>query len=708
MLGWHDSRALSTILPAKESRALAQHFGYKTVAQLLGHFPRKLVNHRCSEALDSLEEGEIVTCIGEVVQVEQRDTGQTFIVTVTIYDGVQYIKAAFFRARWLTKILTKGTWAMFTGKLKYFRNEPQLQHPDYIVLPTAENTQRMRGNAGLVAATLYGEPEAFTQFLTSLDKLPIYPATKAVPTWRILAAVAETLKRTPVIPDPLGDFAPADLPSFDAALRGMHQQDCSEESPYRARFIYDEALALQLVMALRRREAKRRQAYALQAHQTGYVATLIERLPYTLTSGQQQVVADIAADMAHEYPMQRLLQGEVGSGKTIVSVIAMLQAIDNNKQAALLAPTEVLAQQHGRSVTEVLHAVGLRDIRVVVLTGSMSVAAKKQALLDIISGEADIVIGTHALLQASVDFFDLALCVVDEQHRFGVEQRDALRTKGRDGTTPHVLVMTATPIPRTVAMTYFGDLEQSQLTELPGGRKPITSYCVPAMRPTWFQRVWQVVREHVANGQQAYVVCPRIQQDGGVEAVFARLEAYELQGLRLGMLHGQMHADDKEAVIQAYSQGELDVLVSTTVIEVGIDVANASVMVVLEAEKFGASQLHQLRGRVGRGSIASLCFFVTNAEEASPSFTRISQLAATTDGFEVAALDLAIRKEGDVLGAQQSGATRNIQFLDVVKHSEIIQRAHHDAAVLVAEHNLLAQHLVADFDETQQEFLTKT
>ncbi|MFZ0159094.1 MAG: helicase-related protein, partial [Kineosporiaceae bacterium] len=461
-----------------------------------------------------------------------------------------------------------------------------------------------------------------------------------------------------------------------------------------------------------------------------------------LTAGQREVGEQIAADLAAEHPMHRLLQGEVGSGKTVVAVRAMLTVVDGGGQAALLAPTEVLAAQHHRSISSLLGELaeggllgGERGTRVVLLTGSMSAAARRAALLEIVSGDAGIVIGTHALLQERVSFCDLGLVVVDEQHRFGVEQRDLLRGKAR--TSPHLLVMTATPIPRTVAMTVFGDLETSTLTEVPAGRPAVTSHVVAlADNPGWYPRVWQRLREEIERGHQAYVVCPRIDGDGhsdqeeppgegaeeearrrplrAVVEVLEQLRAEPaLAGLRIEALHGRVPAEDRERVMAAFAAGQVHVLVATTVIEVGVDVPNATAMVVLDADRFGISQLHQLRGRVGRGAGGGVCLLVSDAEAGTGARERLDVVASTTDGFALARADLDQRREGDVLGANQSGGKSSLRRLRVLRDEDTIVAARHEATALVAAdpdlsgHPALAQALAELLDAEQEAYLER-
>jgi ATP-dependent DNA helicase RecG len=448
----------------------------------------------------------------------------------------------------------------------------------------------------------------------------------------------------------------------------------------------------------------------------GLRAQFEQQLPFSLTAGQREIAAQVADELAQSSPMHRLLQGEVGSGKTVVALLAMLQVVDAGGQAALLAPTEVLAAQHYRSIRALLGPLGdagllggARDATsVALLTGSLPAARRRAALLQAASGAAGIVVGTHALLEEHVQFADLGFVVIDEQHRFGVEQRAALAEKA-GFTPPHVLVMTATPIPRTVAMTVFGDLDVSTLRELPGGRAPISSSVVPvAERPEWLSRVWSRIREEVAVGHQAYVVCPRIggepepalaeepHDDGSparaplaVADVAAELVAGPLAGLRVYMLHGRQPADEKDELMRRFAAGDIDVLVATTVIEVGVDVTNATAMVIMDADRFGLSQLHQLRGRVGRGSQASVCLLVTEAPLGSPARQRVEAVAATSDGFQLAQLDLQHRREGDVLGANQSGRRSSLRLLSVLRDESVIADARGEAEAIVAADPML-------------------
>ena len=701
MLGWRDERPLTDVLPAKEAKALEKAFGYTTCMQVLEHFPRAWSRHGSDVLADDAAEGDMITCVGEVLSVNDFHRDKRTITRVVLTDGRTQFVASFFNSAYVKKILGPGKRAMFSGKLKFFRDTPQLQHPDFLVLPAPG--ERMAGSGSLKTLSLYGEPD---ELFDGLDYIPIYPATAGMASWRIMAAVRHILGTLPPVAEPLGEV-PAGLPSFDEAFRGVHFPGPEGPEPHKQRLKYNEALTLGLVMALRRLETLRRDASPLTPVEDGHRAGLLAALPYELTSGQRDVVAEISADLDSGDPMSRLLQGEVGSGKTVVSLIAMLQAVDAGHQCALLAPTEVLAVQHARTLTTLLADAGV-TATVVCLTGSMPVPVKRQALLDIVSGQADIVVGTHAIIQDMVEFFSLGLVVVDEQHRFGVEQRARLRSKGRDGLTPHLLVMTATPIPRTIAMTVFGDLAVSTLRELPGGRRPIESVVVPEARPTWVRRAITRIGQEVEAGRQAYVVCPRIEGEGGVLEVFDILGLGPFRDFTVGYLHGRMPGEEKDLMMRRFAAGEIQVLVSTTVIEVGVDVPNATVMLIRESELFGVSQLHQLRGRVGRGGHASLCLFHTLASPLSDAGQRIAAVAATSDGFELAELDLEYRQEGDVLGTSQSGAAKTVRLLNLLRDLEIIDRANTDAAALVDRHPLLAQRLVLEIDREDREYLEKS
>jgi ATP-dependent DNA helicase RecG len=630
-----------------------------------------------------------------------------------------------------------------------FRGRLQLVHPEYELLPGAPP------NADLT-------PELAAEYATEL--IPVYPATAKVSSWVIGKSIQTILETVDAGPEPL----PAELRERYGlygraeAIRAIHRPlDWPDRDRARERLKWDEAFMLQAALAQRRMAAAALPAMPRPHIEGGIADEFDARLPFTLTAGQVAVGETIARDLACAYPMHRLLQGEVGSGKTVIAIRAMLQVVDAGGQAALLAPTEVLAQQHYRSVTAMLGPLAQRGqlgaadhaTGVALLTGSVGAAARRSALSDVFTGDAGIVIGTHALLEEQVQFDDLGLVVIDEQHRFGVEQRDALRAKAADNR-PHVLVMTATPIPRTVAMTVYGDLETSTLSELPAGRSAIATHVVPAAdKPHFLERAWARVKEEVSRGQQAYVVCPRIgdgpetgeddyagQDDfadfeptvvdlsGGVPRgiaqggrrqplsvldVAATLDAGPLAGLRLGILHGRLHPEEKDRVMRAFSAGEIDVLVATTVIEVGVDVPNATVMVIMDSERFGVSQLHQLRGRVGRGRAPGLCLLVTEAPPASPSLERLDAVAATLDGFKLSRLDLEQRREGDVLGAAQAGRHSSLKLLQLLADEDLIGVAREEATAVVSADPDLARHpalreAIEELLGVQADYLDKT
>jgi ATP-dependent DNA helicase RecG len=712
----------------KSAKVLADSLELDTVGDLLRHYPRRYVQRGELTDLRDLQVGEYATVFAEVTKVSARPIRPKLRkADVTVSDGARSMTLTFFNQPWQEKQLRVGRKAFFAGKVDDFRGKRQLTNPE---------VQLVDDELGVFDAEFAGAI------------LPVYPATAKANTFLIQRCVRMALDMLDLDDDPLPPELASrlDLIGLRAALEGIHRpKTFAERDQARARLAWDEAFVLQVVMARRRAAAAGLPATARHPVAGGLLDDFDARLPFELTDGQRRIGATIAAEISADHPMHRLLQGEVGSGKTVVAVRAMLAVADAGGQSALLAPTEVLAQQHFRSITTMLGDLALRGqlggaehaTTVTLLTGSMGQAARRSALLDAASGEAGIVIGTHALLEEKVQFADLGLVVVDEQHKFGVEQRDALRAKARDDRRPHVLVMTATPIPRTVAMTVYGDLEVSTLEELPLGRAEIVTYVAPvAEKPGWFDRVWQRVRDEVAGGHQAYVVCPRIggdepedpddpdapdDDDGGAPAVrppigvlelLPRLTDGYLQGLRVEMLHGRMPSDAKDATMRGFADGEIDVLVATTVVEVGVDVANATTMVIMDAERFGVSQLHQLRGRVGRGVAASLCLLVTELPADSPARERLDAVAATTDGFRLSELDLEQRREGTILGQQQHGRS-DLRLLSLVRDRELIERARDEATAIVDADPELAAHpalaaAVADLLATEgAEFLEK-
>ncbi|KXK63155.1 ATP-dependent DNA helicase RecG [Micromonospora rosaria] len=721
---------LSKLVGAKTAKALADHLDLLTAGDLVYHFPRRYDERGEHTDIRALDVGEQVTVLAQVqrtaVRPMRQRRGNLLEVTVGDSSGGTLTLTFFGNQAWRERELRPGRWGMFAGKVTEFRGKRQLNGPEYVLLGDSTD--------GEAAAT-----EEVEEFAGAL--IPVYPAAAAVPTWVIARCVRVVLDTFTPPDDPLPSSVRAgrNLVGIGPALREIHRPSSKEEL-YRARrrLKWDEAFAVQLTLVQRKIRAAARPAKARPPRPGGLLDRFDARLPYELTPGQRTVGAEIAADLGTAHPMHRLLQGEVGSGKTVVALRAMLQVVDAGGQAALLAPTEVLAAQHHRGILDLLGPLaqagelGADDVatRVELVTGSLGAAARRRALAEVAGGRAGIVLGTHALLYEGVDFADLGLVVVDEQHRFGVEQRDALRAKADQ--PPHVLVMTATPIPRTVAMTVYGDLETSTLSQLPQGRSPIASHVVPAAdKPAFLDRAWRRLREEVAAGHQAYVVCPRIgdgpqsdeepprEDDSGrrpplaVTEVAPLLAEGPLHGLRIGVLHGRLPADEKDAVMRSYAAGDLDVLVATTVVEVGVNVPNATVMIVLDADRFGVSQLHQLRGRVGRGSAAGLCLLVTEAAEGSSARERLDAVASTTDGFKLAELDLEQRREGDVLGATQSGRRSHLRLLSLLRDTDLIRDARTEAIALVEEDPELARHpaLAASVatlvDEERAEYLEK-
>jgi ATP-dependent DNA helicase RecG len=732
------STSLGHVVGKTSASPLAKHRNIHTVGDLLDFVPRRYAEPGKLTDLSSLVEGEDVTVVARVDRATTRPMRQRKgkMLNATITDGTHELNLTFFSAYGHEGRLVPGALGLFAGIVGRYQGTWQLTHPDYEIFDPE------------------GEDAAVEEHMSHL--IPIYlPAGKQMPSWKVRRAVQVVLASLDEVPDhlPLDVRKSRGLVDLMSMYRLLHQAATDKDvSRARYRRKYDEAFTVQTVLAQRRIAGEGLRTTPRLSRPGGLLEAFDARMPFELTAGQQEVAAEIAVDLAKEHPMHRLLQGEVGSGKTVVALRAMLSVIDSGGQAALLAPTEVLASQHFRSITSMLGDLGERGLlggseigtRVTLLTGSQPAGLRRKSLLEAASGDAGIVIGTHALIQEHVQFFDLGLVVVDEQHRFGVEQRDALRSKGKQ--PPHVLVMTATPIPRTVAMTVFGDMETSTLTELPKGRSPIATHVVS--NPRWFQRTWERVAEEVRAGHQVYVVCPRIGEpysasdsvatkrdstDEDVEVSFVDDEPAPLStreprsvlemegelrdnpaliGLRIAILHGRMAADDKDETMQAFAAGAIDVLVATTVIEVGVDVANATVMVIMDADRFGISQLHQLRGRVGRGSSAGLCLLVTETESEAAQ-QRLTSVAATNDGFALAQLDLEQRKEGDVLGARQSGGRSQLRLLRLLRDEELILAAREDAFAIVSADPSLEQHqalrdvIASALDDEQAAFLER-
>ncbi len=763
LTAYTEDTPLTRLVAKGAASALATNKGLRTVGELLDFVPRRYLRPNELTDLGDLREGEDVMVVAEVerAQTVPMRARRGFRTTAVLTDGRAQLDVTLFAKRPWDFGLTAGKWGVFAGTVTRYGGRLQLTHPEMELMDESLSAER-------------------ADYLRT-HQVPVYSTTGKVTSFKLRQLVALALDAVDEIREPIPPevLARRDLPGRRAALERVHRpalHTCVEPGLRRLR--YDEAFVLQTILGQRRRAARARHTAARMPRAGGLLAAFDTRLPFALTAGQREVGELLAAELAAQVPMHRLLQGEVGSGKTVVALRAMLAVIDAGGQAALLAPTEVLAAQHHRTITAMLGDLAMGGMlggaesgtRVALLTGSQTTAARKAALADAVSGAAGIVVGTHALIQRHVGFHDLALVVVDEQHRFGVEQRDALREKGT--TPPHLLVMTATPIPRTVAMTVFGDMETATLRELPRGRQPIDTHVVDAARPGWVERTWARVAEEVGKGHQIYVVCPKIGDptdgsvltadtsdedagwadeghdgvagegagaggerpgaggemvgDGvageagerplaGVYAVADLLRAHPALGeLRIEVLHGRLPAEVKERVMADFGTGRIDVLVATTVVEVGVDVPNASTMVVMDADRFGISQLHQLRGRVGRGSAKGLCLLMTSSE-LPVARERLEAVAATNDGFELARRDLELRREGDVLGGRQSGRGSAVRFLRMGHRDdeELIAAAREDAFELLdrdpdlADHPVLAARVAARLDEDQAAYLER-
>ena len=685
------STRLTNIVGDRTAQVLEKSFGITTINELLRHYPRRYVVRGELTDISTLVADDEVTILAEIEAVKLRRANGKNILEVVVTDGSANLSLTFFNQAWREKDLRAGRVGLFAGKVGVFKGRRQLAHPDYQLIPDGDDVDA-----------------AVAEFAGKY--LPVYPATGKLPSWKIMQCMKLAIDSL----DELPDYLPSQIteqfkyPSLKKAFLDIHQPpDLESAENARQRLTFDEALLLQLLLVQRRDEITKLSTKSRTPNTPKLVAAFEKKLPFKYTAGQIEVNSQIEKDLSNKYPMHRLLQGEVGSGKTVVALRAMLSVVDSSGQAALLAPTEVLAQQHYRTITKILGELaqagtlqaGEIGTQVELLTGSLSAAEKKEIHAKLATGQTGIVIGTHALISDGVGFDDLGLVVVDEQHRFGVEQRDALRMKAKQ--PPHLLVMTATPIPRTVAMTVFGDLDISTLKELPSGRVAITTHVIPVLeKPHFLDRAWQRVKEEVAKGHQVYIVAPRIANPNkkltereiaaalllgeelldneemvAVEELAPQLSSGALSGLKIAVLHGKQSSETKDQTMAAFAAGQIQVLIATTVIEVGVDVPNASMMVIMDADRFGVSQLHQLRGRVGRGSAPGLCLLVSSAQEDSPAMQRLNSVAATLDGFELARIDLEQRKEGDVLGRSQSGGKSHLRLLRVLRDESLIDQA---------------------------------
>ncbi|ORW34031.1 ATP-dependent DNA helicase RecG [Mycobacterium paraense] len=734
------SDRLTFVVGGKAVPLLDEIFGIRTVDDLLRHYPRGYSEGASLWGFgdERPEEGEHITIVDVITDAftkPMRDPKKKYC-RITVGSGRNKVTATFFNAGWISKDLTKNTKVMLSGEVGYYKGAMQFTHPAFLILESPDG--KTHGTKSL--AKIAGASRATTaeEVIDAYERrfFAIYPAAAKLQSWDIFACVRQVLDVLDPVPDPLPEDLRAELGliSEDQALRAIHlSEDERERQRARERLTFDEAVGLQWALVARRHGELSESGPPAPSRPDGLKAELLRRLPFELTAGQRDVLDVLSGGLAATRPMNRLLQGEVGSGKTIVAVLAMLQMVDAGYQCALLAPTEVLAAQHLRSIRDVLGELAMAGqlggadnaTRVALLTGSMTAAHKKHVRDEVASGQAGIVVGTHALLQDAVEFHNLGMVVVDEQHRFGVEQRDQLRAKARAGITPHLLVMTATPIPRTVALTVYGDLETSTLRELPRGRQPIASNVIfIGDKPAWLDRAWHRIIEEVSAGRQAYVVAPRIDESDDTEkseegrrpsatavGLFDTLRSRELADLRLGLMHGRLSADDKDAAMAAFRAGDIDVLVCTTVIEVGVDVPNATVMLVMDADRFGISQLHQLRGRIGRGEHPSLCLLASWVPPDSQAGRRLRAVAETMDGFALADLDLKERREGDVLGRNQSGRAVTLRLLSLADHGAYIEAAR-DFAVQAYERdpsNPGLALLAARFTDTDRiEYLDKS
>ena len=716
-----DSKLVG-VLGDRTTKVLRDLFGYQTIGDLLHHYPRRYLVRGELSNISELNEGDEVTILAEVFSASSRrlQARKGSILEVIVTDGTAKLSLTFFNQAWREKELKVGSQGLFAGKVGFFNNKKQLAHPDYEMIADGNDVDAaVEGFAG--------------------KYLPMYPASAKMPSWKIAQSIELAISGLDEVEDFLPDALREKLgyPTLQQALVQLHQPaDLDIAAKARERLTFDEAFLLQLLLLSRREELRKLRTKARPEITSGILEAFDKSRPFQLTPGQISVAHEIAGDMAQAHPMNRLLQGEVGSGKTIVALRAALSVVAGGGQAALLAPTEVLAAQHLRTIQKLLGPLAHGGMlggqenatQVTLITGSQSAASRKEALALAASGSAGIVIGTHALLGESVQFHDLGLVIVDEQHRFGVEQRDALKSKAEN--PPHLLVMTATPIPRTVAMTVFGDLDISTLRELPLGRQPITTHVIAAQeKPAFLERAWQRIREEVAAGHQAYIVAPRIaagtNEDAdmdflmgetsteitSVEELGPFLQSGPLAGLRVAPLHGRHSAEVKDATMQAFANKEIDVLISTTVIEVGVDVPNATVMVIMDADRFGVSQLHQLRGRVGRGTSPGLCLLVTKTEGEAPARARLDAVAGTLDGFELSRIDLEQRREGDVLGANQSGSRSHLRLLRVLRDESMIEQARNEAAIILEsgleKYPQLSSELAALAEDEAAEYIDK-
>ncbi len=696
------SLPLSEFLESKHSRAMAS-FAVRDLATMIRFRPRRYLTPVPLRSLRDVREGDEMSAIVTVESVRDRRMRRQAgsILEAVVSDGRDTLTLTFFLPRqhmvdWHCSRLTPGTTIHVRGVAGYHRGVPQLTHPEY---DEVDDTPEARERAQ--------------------RPLPVYPLKKKIKQSTMREATEKGLEYLHTLQSPIPEAVIAArglLPPAEAARALHYPREIQDAHAGQRHFAYEEALVLQTIFAQRRAQDAATPAPALTA-EGPLQGALAAQLPFPLTDGQQGVISQIHELVARDHPTSVLLQGDVGSGKTVVALMAMLRAVDSGHQAALLAPTEVLAEQHHRTITTLLGDLAAAGqlhahpdaTRVRLLTGSQRTSARRETMLDATSGEAGIIIGTHALLTESVEFASLGLVVIDEQHRFGVDHRRRLRAKGPGGMSPHVVVMTATPIPRTAALTAVGDLDVLTLRERPGMRAGVQSFVVLESNMPWMQRMWERAAEEIAAGRQVFVVCPHIEETvtdpppgedpspppRGVMETAERLSRVpQLAGARIGILHGRLGAEEKQQVMAQMNAGDLDILVATTVIEVGVDIPNASVMMILDAECFGVSQLHQLRGRVGRGEHPGIAFLVSRLDAEHEAAERLRQIAGAADGFALAELDLQRRGAGDLVGTEQSGLASALAFLDVLTHRDLIEMAREDARAIIAEDPALTDHRV--------------
>jgi ATP-dependent DNA helicase RecG len=658
---------------------LLNRLGLRTASDLLFNFPRDYQDLSDERTIADLEEDQLLSirCTVQEVAIANQGFGKSR-VAILVQDGTGHLRATWFNQPFMRSKFHEGQQLLLTAKPKMRGMMWEMSHPQVTWLADEENP------------------------LAGRKLLPVYSLTEGLSQFHLRRIIWNAVEEFADVPEEVFPgylLKQYKLVSLAEAIRGIHQPATQEDlARAQRRFVFQELFVLQLALSTRKAQQRALQAPALSA--TAKIDARIRRLlPFELTPSQEKAIAEVTADMAIDRPMNRLLQGDVGSGKTLVALYAMLVAIAHGKQAVLMAPTEILARQHADTLASLLEA---SRVRFAVLAGGTSKVEREKLLAEIATGEIDVVMGTHAVIQDAVRFANLGLVVIDEQHKFGVRQRAALR---QGEQSPHYLVMTATPIPRTVTMTLFGDLETSTLKELPGGRQPINTYLVePEKQANW----WQFVRDRLREGRQAYVVAPLVDESAtisapSVAAAFEQLTNGELEAFRMALLHGRMSPVEKQDVMDRFREGEIQVLVSTSVIEVGVDVPNASVMTVAGAERFGLAQLHQLRGRVGRGSHAGFCGVLMTEELSEQARERLTAFSKSTDGFALAELDFEMRGPGDLFGTQQHGLPP-FRVADLQRDRELLEEARREAQLLVAEDPELKH---ADHARLRKQMLTR-